>query len=92
MTQVSLACCLVHSFTDSFVQQPCRSICSVSQHWDAAANKSCNRHGQQVHGVWGCGSGAGQGDKAGRWENRCGLSLCDFLLSKDVAKESPSGR
>lgn len=64
----------------------------MSQHWDAAANKSCNRHGQQVHGVWGCGSGAGQGGKAGRWENRCGLSLRVFLLSKDVAKESPSGR
>ena len=64
----------------------------MSQHWDAAADKSCNRHGQQVHGVLGCGSGAGQDGKAGRWENRCGLSLCVVLLSKDVAKESPSGR
>ena len=70
---------ILHSFIPSFIQQPRMSICSVSQYWDAATNKSSNGHRQKVHGMLGCGLGAGQGGKAGQWENRCGLSLCVFF-------------
>lgn len=65
----------------------------MSQHWDAAANKSCNRHGQQVHGMWGLWFRGRPG-----WQSRTVgeqvwlVPLRVFLLSKDVAKESPSGR